>query len=194
MSLRKKSLRKLPFTGWLYAGSLLLAGMPAALAQAPAPAAPTAPAPTVVKADVVGNDGKAIGSVTATGTESVTIVRLVLQPGALPPGWHGIHFHAVGDCSDTEKFAASKAHVNHGGKAHGLLNPNGPDEGDLANIYVIADGSVSAEVTSPTPLTGPQGLLDADGFALVFHANADDHATQPIGGAGARLACAAFKK
>ncbi|QRG06329.1 superoxide dismutase family protein [Xanthobacter dioxanivorans] len=177
---------------WLFVASALIAGAPAALAQAPA-AAPATPAPTVVKGNVVGNDGKTIGTVTATGNDRVTIVRLVLQPGAIPPGWHGIHFHAVGDCSDVDKFLASKAHVNHGGKAHGLLNPNGPDDGDLPNIFAVADGSVSAEVTSPTGLTGANGLLDADGFALLVHASPDDHTTQPIGGAGARIACAAFK-
>ncbi|MFG1344425.1 superoxide dismutase family protein [Xanthobacter autotrophicus DSM 431] len=180
-------------TKWLLAASTIFASASAALAQSPAPAAPAGPAPTVVKADLVGNNGKAIGTATATGTERVTIVRLVLQPGAIPAGWHGIHFHAVGDCSDTEKFLASKAHVNHGGKAHGLLNPNGPDDGDLPNIYAIADGSVSAEVTSPTGLTGGNGLMGPQGFALVIHAAPDDHTTQPIGGAGARIACAAFK-
>ena len=34
------------------------------------------------------------------------------------------------------------------------------------------------------------GLLDADGSALVIHARADDYASQPIGGAGDRVACA----
>ena len=41
---------------------------------------------------------------------------------------------------------------------------------------------------------GPgQWLLDADGSALVIHANADDHSSQPIGGAGDRVACAVIK-
>ena len=176
----------------LVASATLAAGLSAAMAQTPAPAA--APAPTVVTGTLTGNDGRTLGTATATGTDRVTIVRILLTPGAVPAGWHGIHFHAVADCSDTEKFLASKAHVNHGGKAHGLLNPNGPDEGDLPNVFAFTDGSVSAEVTSPVGLTGANGLLDPDGFALVIHANADDHTTQPIGGAGARIACAAFKR
>ena len=41
---------------------------------------------------------------------------------------------------------------------------------------------------------GPgQWLLDADGSALVIHANPDDHSSQPIGGAGDRVACAVIK-
>lgn len=179
-----------PKMSWLFAGAVVVA-VTSAFAQSPAPAA--APAPTVVKGELIGNSGKPIGSAVATGTDRVTIVRLVLEPGSLQPGWHGIHFHAVGDCSDTEKFLASKAHVNHGGKAHGLLNPKGPDDGDLPNVFASADGSVSAEVTSPVGLVGPNGLLDADGFALVIHAQPDDHTTQPIGGAGARVACGVFK-
>jgi Cu-Zn family superoxide dismutase len=35
-------------------------------------------------------------------------------------------------------------------------------------------------------------LLDADGSALMIHAGPDDQVTQPIGGAGARVACAAL--
>jgi Cu-Zn family superoxide dismutase len=36
-------------------------------------------------------------------------------------------------------------------------------------------------------------LRDADGSALIVHANQDDHVSQPIGGAGARIACAVIK-
>ena len=36
---------------------------------------------------------------------------------------------------------------------------------------------------------GGQHLLDADGSAILIHAMADDHAAQPIGGSGDRVAC-----
>ncbi|MBN8918382.1 MAG: superoxide dismutase family protein [Rhizobiales bacterium] len=184
-----RATRSLPLLAALLTGPLFIAP---ALAQAPA-AAPAAPAAKVVKADIINNEGKTIGSATATGTERVTIVRVALSAGALPPGWHGIHFHQVANCSDTAKFMDSKGHVNHHDKAHGLLNPNGPDQGDLPNIYANADGSVNAEVSSTTGLTDKDGLGQPGGFALVIHASPDDFITQPIGGAGARIACAAFK-
>lgn len=146
-----------------------------------------------VDASLLGNDGKEIGKVTLRGGSGPTVLRVAVAVGKLTPGWHGIHLHAVGDCSDHDKFQASKGHVNHGGRKHGLLNAEGPDAGDLANVFAAADGSVNAEVSSPTPLAGANGLRDADGAALVLHAGEDDHATQPIGGAGARVACAVVK-
>jgi Cu-Zn family superoxide dismutase len=36
---------------------------------------------------------------------------------------------------------------------------------------------------------GDENLLDANGSTLIIHESADDHVTQPIGGAGARIAC-----
>jgi len=156
-------------------------------------AAARAQAVESLEAPLLGNDGKEIGKVTLRGGSGPTVLRITIPAGAVTPGWHGVHFHAVGDCSDHEKFQASKSHVNHGGKKHGLLNPEGPDAGDLPNVFAAADGSVNAEVSSPTPLTGAEGLRDADGSAFVMHAGEDDHASQPIGGAGARIGCAVIK-
>ena len=41
-----------------------------------------------------------------------------------------------------------------------------------------------------TGLTNLRDLRSGDGSAVIIHANADDHLTQPIGGAGPRVACA----
>ncbi|UHC15882.1 superoxide dismutase family protein [Methylobacterium currus] len=150
-------------------------------------------APTTYDAPIVNNKGETIGKIALRDGANTLVMRLTIQAGGLPPGWHGIHFHAVGSCADTDKFQESKAHVNHDNAKHGLLNPEGPDEGDLPNVYANADGSVNAEVSSDTPLTGEGGLKDNDGSALIIHANEDDHATQPIGNAGARIACAVIK-
>ena len=74
---------------------------------------------------------------------------------------------------------------------HGLLNPAANETGDLPNLYVGADGVGNAEVFSG--LVTLKALKDADGSAVVIHANPDDHMAQPIGGAGARVACAVVK-
>jgi superoxide dismutase, Cu-Zn family len=147
-----------------------------------------------IQAPLLGSKGEQIGQVTVRGSATATVARIVINPGSLPAGWHGIHFHAVGDCSDHGQFQLSKGHVNHLVKKHGLLNPEGPDEGDLPNIMVNADGSARAEVSSLSiRILGQNGLRDGDGSALVIHAAEDDHTSQPIGNAGARIACAVLK-
>jgi Cu-Zn family superoxide dismutase len=131
-------------------------------------------------------------------TETPTGVLINLKLTGLPPGWHAIHLHAKGDCSDAA-FERAGGHINHATpKPHGLLNPQGPDFGDLPNIYAAADGTVNAELfTQLVSLRGAgsrERLLDADGSSIVVHANRDDYRTQPIGGAGARIACAVVKE
>jgi Cu-Zn family superoxide dismutase len=87
------------------------------------------------------------------------------------------------------------------GKMHGLLNSAGPEFGDLPNINAPAGKTpFSAEffstlvVLGDTPVAGRAPLQDTDGSAIVIHASPDDQKTQPIGGAGARVACAVIKK
>jgi len=143
-----------------------------------------------------GNDGATLGTVMAKAAPRGVLLRVEVK--GLTPGWHGIHFHAKGDCSD-EKFLNSGAHVHAHDieqATHGLLNPEANDSGDLPNIYVHADGTAQAELFSPfvtyEAVDGDArpALKDADGSALVIHASPDDYTTQPIGGAGARVACA----
>jgi Cu-Zn family superoxide dismutase len=161
----------------------------AAPSSAPVPIGPP-------HADIVGADGKSVG--TATFFDGSTGVLVSIEVKGLPPGWHGMHFHAVGDCSDAG-FQKSGAHLNHATakKPHGLMLEGGPDFGDLPNLWVAADGSGKAQVFSTLVswkgAGGRPALSDADGSALVIHASPDDQITQPIGGAGARIACAVVK-
>lgn len=148
---------------------------------------------TVINADIVNNEGKKIGNVTLTqGTEGVVVN---VKADNLPAGYHGMHFHSVADCSDTAGFKKSKGHVNPFKKPHGFVNPKGPHEGNLPNLIVASDGTVEVEMyTQMISLTsGDANLLDEDGSALIIHINKDDHNSQPIGGSGSRIACAAIK-
>jgi Cu-Zn family superoxide dismutase len=168
------------------------AAPPAAASAAPAQAAPEGI--ETIQAPLIGPTGAPVGQIQIRGSANATVVRITVNPGTLRPGWHGAHFHAVGDCSDHGQFQASKGHVNNLVKKHGLLHPEGPDEGDLPNLFAAADGSVNAEVSSlAVRVLGPNGLKDADGSALVIHANEDDHYNQPIGNAGGRVACAVVR-
>lgn len=145
-----------------------------------------------VSASFVDVEGAETGDVAFKGTpEGGVLVRISLS--GLSEGWHGIHLHQVGDCSDgADGFKASGGHIDPENKEHGLLNPNGPEAADMPNIYAGAGGVAVAEILNPMLSLDADGpLADADGFAVVVHVSADDHMTQPIGGAGARAACAA---
>ena len=137
-------------------------------------------------------DGTRHGSVSVRDTASGVLLRI--EATGLPPGWHGMHFHEKGDCSSAG-FTSAGGHV-HATKpvVHGFLVPGANDAGDLPNLFVRADGSATVELHSTlVSMTGAGGrpaLNDADGAALVIHAEPDDYRTQPIGGAGARIACA----
>ncbi|HEY9216519.1 MAG TPA: superoxide dismutase family protein [Phenylobacterium sp.] len=123
-------------------------------------------------------------------------VLLRIEARGLPPGWHGLHFHEKGDCSKSD-FTSAGGHVHDKPTVvHGLLNPDATEAGDLPNLFVGKDGTAQAEVFSSyvsLKADGRPALQDADGSALVIHAAADDHKTQPIGGAGARIACGVIK-
>lgn len=167
-------------TALALAGALVLAG--AAWAQTP-------PAPLQIQLKAA--DGKVVGEASLSEGPRGMLIRVSVQ--GLSPGWHGLHFHEKADCTAPD-FKSAGSHVHDMGAAvHGLLNPGGNEAGDLPNLYVAADGTGQAEFFTPfVSLKGAGGrpaLLDADGSALVVHAAADDYASQPIGGAGARVAC-----
>lgn len=161
------------------------------IASAAATAALAATPPSNLRIDLRNSTGGSAGTVTLTEAPNGVLLRL--EARGLTPGWHGLHFHEKGDCS-AAGFTSAGAHVH--GKAsvvHGLLNPDGNEAGDLPNLHVAADGTGTAELFSGyVSLSGAgarPALMDTDGSALVIHANPDDYKTQPIGGAGPRVAC-----
>ena len=143
------------------------------------------------EATLVNASGARVGR--AILTQGATGLLIRIEATGMTPGWHGVHIHATGQCE--APFTSAGPHVNHGtpAKPHGLLNAQGPDDGDLPNIFAAADGTISAEVFTTRARIAEDGpgqwLWDADGSALVIHANADDQVSQPIGGAGDRVAC-----
>ena len=142
-------------------------------------------------ADMVGKKGESIGEANLLDGPNGLIIRVELAPGSLSPGWHGIHLHATGDCSDVGMYKMSGGHVGKMEGGHGLLNPKGPENGDLPNIWAAADGSAGYEAFTTLDTLG--ALVDEDGSAIIIHEGEDDHMTQPIGGAGARVACGVIK-
>jgi len=184
-------MRALPLAVILAAGAVLGAG--AAFAQTAAPA-PTPAPQAVATAALKTADGSDAGTVTAFEGPLGLILRV--EGKGWPAGWHGVHLHSVGTC-EGPGFTSAGGHVNHAENArpHGLLNKSGgPDLGDLQNVHAAADGSANADVyLAWEGLDASEGeFIDTDGLSFLVHANPDDYVSQPIGGAGARIACGVF--
>lgn len=142
-----------------------------------------------------GATGADLGKVTVVDAPKGVLLRV--EAKGLTPGWHAIHFHEKGACTD-EKFASAGAHVHGEGTViHGLLRADATDFGDLPNIFAQADGTATAEIYSTLVTVkgvgGTAKLLDDDGASVVIHGNPDDYTSQPVGNAGPRLACAVIK-
>lgn len=152
-------------------------------------------APESRTSSLKGANGQVIGHVTVTAAPNGVILRV--QAKGLAPGWHGMHFHEKADCTAPE-FKGAGGHIQSKTPAvHGMLNADFNHAGDLPNLYVNADGSATVELYSTLVTLNGGGagpaLLDTDGSALVIHANPDDYKSQPIGGAGDRVACASIQ-
>lgn len=145
-----------------------------------------ASAGTIGLAELRNAAGQPVG--TARVTRSGSDLTIAVSATGLPPGTHGIHLHAVGQCSAPD-FASAGGHWNPAMKQHGRDNPAGMHAGDLPNITIGADGTGTLTATIPGAAQGGAGaLMDGDGAAVVIHAAADDMRTDPSGNSGARIA------
>jgi Cu-Zn family superoxide dismutase len=156
-----------------------------------APSSPPSPATSKPEAEahIYGPDRSIIGR--ATFMTIPTGVLIHLAAAKLPPGVHAVHIHAAANCKAENGFAAAGPHWNPTSRAHGKFAPDGPHAGDLDNITVAGDGTVSADLflQGATLQPGPMSMMEGDGTAIVIHAGADDYKTQPAGNSGERIAC-----
>lgn len=153
--------------------------------------------PTMAIAELRDPSGAPVGTARMTADENGTI-HLFLHVDRMPPGTHGVHFHAVGSCQrgDTTAFESAGGHHNPLQRKHGLESAEGPHAGDLPNLVVGASGSgdLDTHTARATLRPGPATLLDPDGSSLVVHAAADDQRSDPAGNSGARVACGVIVK
>jgi Cu-Zn family superoxide dismutase len=169
-------------------------------AQPSGSASPT----TVTLKDVKGQN---VGTVALTQYSAGVLIRGELTN--LPPGWHAMHIHEKGVCEGN--FDSAGAHLSAQGEQHGLDNPR-PHAGDLPNIWVHDDGTAKFEMvatrvalggarvagaasTSSGSADGANAVqaIDADGAAIIVHAQRDDHHTDPSGDSHERIACGVLR-
>ncbi|MGK2286596.1 superoxide dismutase family protein [Pedomonas sp. V897] len=133
--------------------------------------------------------GEVVGTAELTQQGDDVVVKGTVK--GLPAGVHAFHIHETGKCEPP--FTSAGGHYNPHKKAHGHENPQGAHVGDLMNIEVKGEGAETAfeQTVKAVRLQAEEGpaILDADGAALVFHADADDYKSDPAGNAGGRLVC-----
>ena len=112
-------------------------------------------------------------------------VHVNVHVDGMTPGLHGIHIHAVGDCSSgSDAFSGAGSHHNPAGL------PHGQHAGDLPNLVVNGAGQGQLTTTlEQFTFAGASAILDANGSALVVHERPDDLVTDPTGNSGTRIAC-----
>lgn len=162
----------------------------------PAGAADSGTSDTGAEARIYDRSGNQVGKLTLTQQENGG-VSVQVRVNDLPPGFHGFHVHAVGEC--TPPFTSAGGHFDKDKHTHGNHS------GDLPVLQVKADGSAKATVN--TDRFNVADLFDGDGSAIIIHANPDNYANIPTryaaapdaatlatGDAGDRIACGVLEK
>jgi Cu-Zn family superoxide dismutase len=172
--------------------SIGLVGFSAVLAACGGGSETRGAAPTA-SAELLDASGRDVGM--ARLTEDGAGLRLLVEMHGVPAGAKGVHIHETGECEPPD-FKSAGGHFNPEGKQHGEKNPRGPHAGDFPNIEIKQDGTGRLDATSNrlTLGEGPTSLFDADGSALLVHAEPDDYRTDPSGNSGDRIACGVIAK
>ena len=123
-------------------------------------------------------------------------VLVVARVRGLTPGKHGFHIHERGACEPT--FEAAGGHFDPGPFGNSTpVDQNHPyHAGDLPNLRAGASGTGRlVTVTSRITLSpGPLSVFDADGSAVIVHANEDRGEPGVVGASGGpRVACGVLR-
>jgi Cu-Zn family superoxide dismutase len=151
------------------------------------------------RAAITGDGISGTAEFTETTYDTGREVTIVVSAKGLTPGLHGVHVHAVGKC-EPPSFTAAGGHFDPGPAGNTDPDANHPFHmGDIPNLRVSADGSgtLHARTTRVTLSEGPLSVFDADGSAVIVHANEDKGVTgEPKSGVsgGPRLACGVIEK
>ena len=129
---------------------------------------------------------------TVTFTQKGDQVAVAANVSGLKPNQeHGFHIHEKGDCGSGDGMSAG-GHFNPRGNPHGHHSTQMRHAGDMPNLKADAYGnaSVNAELDVISVGEGPTNVV---GRGLIVHVQPDDYKSQPVGNAGARMACAVIQ-
>lgn len=170
---------------------LLLPSIAASLALAGCTTVDALPTDRVGEARLTFANGLPAGTVQLLSNG--TTVSVAAAAVGLPAGEHGFHLHAIGQC-EAPDFKGAGGHLNPGQATHGSLSSGGKHLGDMPNLTVSANRTGSTEVTLEGDARAVlEDIFDADGTAVVIHADPDDYRSDPAGNAGARIACGVLR-
>lgn len=172
--------------------TVVLLAAPLALGACATSLAPPAGDDIVGVADLRTSSGQSAGTATVVAIGNSLVVDVAARN--LPAGSKGFHLHTTGQC-DAPDFQSAGGHLNPFNKDHGFSDPGGAHLGDLPNLDVEPSGVTRARFN----LTGSREqilpyLFDADGTAVMIHAQPDDYVTDPSGDAGSRIACGVLRR
>ena len=174
---------------------VILAALGVASVSAQTMAPPAERATTVARAhaDIAGKDISGTVDLVEFHRGTAKWVQVTLEAKGLTPGLHGVHLHAIGKCEPD--FSAAGGHFDPGPASNTDPDANHPFHmGDLPNLSVdeTGTGRFVAATTRVTLSDGPLTVFDADGTAIIIHANQDQEITgEPKSGVsgGPRVAC-----
>jgi len=172
-------------TQFILAGAILIVGSTVQAATLTA---------TVNKIDAT-SVGASLGTVKFEDTKH----GLMIEPNlsGLPAGNHGMHIHEKAACGPGDQNGQPAAGFAAGGhldpkKTGKHLGPGHADghKGDVPMLAVESDGKATLPVLVPH-----LKVADLRGRSLMIHTGGDNYADQPapLGGGGARIACAVLK-
>lgn len=128
------------------------------------------------KARLYNQAGKVIGKVVFSQHKNGVEVKVNVTD--LPPGFHGFHVHTTGQCTIVTTTPPTLPFASAG--AHFKLDPasNHKDHnGDLPVLLVNKNGTAKAEFRTDRFMV--KDLFDADGSAVIVHADPDNYANIP---------------
>jgi len=134
-----------------------------------------------LKADLKSPNGTTVAKAEiAFSGNYATITVESAEPGALAPGFHGLHIHSVGKC-EANSVAPTGGAPGDFNSAGGHLQVAGhsghPMSGDLTSLQVREDGS--AMLVTTTDAFTAEDLTGEAGTAIIIHEKADNFANIP---------------